>query len=56
MEEIMNLIESNNNNKIREDDLREIDDAAFKKIRPGKDSKSPLHKTQQKRTATKPWQ
>ena len=55
MEEIINLID-NYGIRFCEDELKEIEDTAFKKIRPGKGSKSPLHKTQQKRTATIPWQ
>ena len=53
--EITDLL-NNNQLRFQDSDLKVIDDASFKKIRPGKEEKSPLHKQQSKRTINKPWQ
>ena len=55
LQEIIDLI-SNNQIKFLDTDLKEEEESTYKKIRPGKEEKSPLHKLQSKKSVTKPWQ
>ena len=55
IEEIKDLIK-HNHLQFQEDNLKINEDASFKKIRQGKEDKSPLKKLQNKKTTTKPWQ
>ena len=53
--EIMNMIK-NNELRFLDTDLKIVEDSAFKKIRQGKEDKSPphIHKQQNKRSVSKP--
>ena len=53
MEEIKELLK-NNQIQFQEEDLKFNDDVSLKKIRHGKEDKSPLNKPQSKKDTTKP--
>ena len=55
LNEVKELIK-NNQMKFQEADLKVVDDIQYKKIRQGKEDKSPLHKLQNKKSVSKPWQ